>query len=91
MKQLIIALLLTLSATAQNFNALWKKVMRLESQVYFKEAAKETNTIYNLAKKKHNGPQLLKATFFRGKYMQLMEEALNLEYGSQTPLGSTCD
>jgi TonB-dependent SusC/RagA subfamily outer membrane receptor len=78
MKHLIIALLLTLSATAQNFNARWEKVMRLESEAYFKEAAKETNAIYNLAKKKNNGPQLIKATFFRGKYLQMMEEDAQL-------------
>ncbi|MFL9843216.1 alpha-2-macroglobulin family protein [Flavobacterium rhizosphaerae] len=78
MKHLIIALIITLSAKAQNFDARWEKVTRLESEGYFKEAAKETNAIYNLAKKKNNGPQLIKGTFFRGKYLQMMEEDAQL-------------
>jgi TonB-dependent SusC/RagA subfamily outer membrane receptor len=67
-------LLIAAAATAQDFNARWEKVIKLESEAKFKQAAAETDAIYRLAKKKRNEQQLLRAFFFKGKYLQMMEE-----------------
>ncbi|SFQ12903.1 alpha-2-macroglobulin family protein [Flavobacterium akiainvivens] len=73
MKNLIIALLFTLAATAQDFTGQWDNIMKLEAQGEFKKAAAATDAVYALARKKRNEPQLLKAFFYKSKYLQMLE------------------
>jgi hypothetical protein len=75
---LIIILFFTLSAHAQNYKKQWAGVMELESNGEFKKAATAADAIYTRAKKDRNEPQLLKAFFFKSKYMQMLEEDAQL-------------
>jgi len=75
MKHLILTIILffTLCATAQDYKKQWDNVTTLESVGEFKKAALATDAVYALAKKNKNEPQLLKAFFFKSKYLQMLE------------------
>lgn len=76
MKQALLFTLLFLSLTAfaQNYNAAWEKVFDLESNGQYKKAATAADAIYSTAKKNHNDSQLVKAFFFKSKYLLIHEE-----------------
>lgn len=76
MKQALLLLLLffSLSVFSQDYTVQWEKVMEHEAEGEIKSADSITEAIYNLAKKDKNEPQLLKAFFFRSKYLQVLDE-----------------
>lgn len=74
-KTLLFALLfLTTVSFAQDYKKEWIKVLEKESDGEVKQAAALTDIIYKKAKKDKNQPQLIKAFFFKSKYMQVIEE-----------------
>ncbi|WP_116787022.1 MG2 domain-containing protein [Flavobacterium psychrotrophum] len=66
------------NAIAQDYDTLWEKVIAFEAEGLIKSAAAQTDTIYLKAKKSDNEAQLLKAFFFRSRYMQTLEEDAQL-------------
>lgn len=71
---LLLGFLLSLAATAQDYEADWNNVLDLEAEVLTRQAAEETEKIYLKAKKDKNEPQLIKTFLFRAKYMLALEE-----------------
>ncbi len=76
MKQFLAAVLMIFSvvASAQDYNPEWEEVMLLENEGQIKSAATLVDAIYVRAKKDKNEPQLLKAFFFRSKYLQRLDD-----------------
>lgn len=76
MKKILLLIIWFVTATSfcQNYEKQWEKVIELETDGEIKSAAAVTDTIYNLAKKDKNEPQIIKAFFFRSKYMQTLDE-----------------
>ena len=48
-----------------NFNYQWKKIEDFQKKGLTKSALTEVNSIYTLAKKSNNNPQIIKALLFR--------------------------
>jgi len=71
---ILIALIITCSASAQEYKKQWQKATSFEAQGEFKKAAAAVDAIYTRAKKDHNEPQLLRAFFFKSKYLQMHDE-----------------
>ena len=71
---LFIFLLFSLSLFGQNFESQWKQVIELEETGSIKSALAEVNKIYEEAVKTDNDLQIIKAFFFRSKYIQTLEE-----------------
>ncbi|OYQ35704.1 hypothetical protein CHU92_10540 [Flavobacterium cyanobacteriorum] len=61
-------------ALAQDYTPEWEKVILLENQGQVKSAATLVDAIYARARKDKNEPQLLKAFFFRSKYLLALDE-----------------
>jgi len=76
---LTLALFFTLALTAQDYKPQWEKVMQAEAEGLVQTAAAYTDTIYALAKKDNNEPQLLKTFFFRSRYMQTLQEDAQIQ------------
>lgn len=71
---LFIFLLFSLSLFGQNFESEWKQVIELEEAGSIKSALAEVNKIHEKAIKTDNDLQIIKAFFFRSKYIQTLEE-----------------
>lgn len=71
---LLICLIFTLTLTAQDYQRSWEKVIEFEADGLIKSAAEVTDKIYTQAKKDKNEPQLIKAFFFKSKYLQELDE-----------------
>jgi len=71
---LIIALFFSLAASAQRYDKRWERVIKLEADGLIKQAAASTDSIYSLAKKDRNEPQIIKAFFFTSKYVQTLDK-----------------
>jgi TonB-dependent SusC/RagA subfamily outer membrane receptor len=71
---LLIALLFSLNSLAQRYDKQWERVIKLESEGLIKQAAAGTDSIYALAKKSRNEPQIIKAFFFTSKFIQTLDK-----------------
>lgn len=71
---LLLISLITTAVFSQNYEKQWEKVIENEANGEIKPAALLVDLIYEKAQKDKNEPQLIKAFFFRSKYMQVIEE-----------------
>jgi TonB-dependent SusC/RagA subfamily outer membrane receptor len=76
---LLICLVVTVTLTAQEYQKKWEKVLEFETEGLIKSAAEETDKIYAQAKKDKNEPQVIKAFFFKSKYLQELDELAQLK------------
>jgi TonB-dependent SusC/RagA subfamily outer membrane receptor len=67
-------LLLSLNTFAQRYEKQWENVVTLETNGLIKQASAAADSIYILARKQHNEPQIIKAFFFRSKYVQTLDQ-----------------
>ncbi len=58
----------------KGYEAAWKAVDSLDGLQLPRSAQEIVGEIYNHAKAEKNGPQILKSTIYRAKYVQLLEE-----------------
>ncbi|MCC6371363.1 MAG: hypothetical protein IT236_10190, partial [Bacteroidia bacterium] len=58
----------------KGYDSLWKKVDTCEAKGLTQDALKEVMNIYQLAKKEHNAPQIVKSVIYRAKYTNEAEE-----------------
>jgi len=58
----------------KDYKEYWAKVDSLESAGLTESASKEVNTIYELAHKDHNTPQIVKTMLYKMKYSTVLEE-----------------
>ncbi|MFL9836596.1 MG2 domain-containing protein [Flavobacterium sp. ST-75] len=71
---LLLTLLISFTINAQHYNYKWEKVINYELDGKIKSADAETDKILELARKEHNEPQIIKAFFFKARYIQKLEE-----------------
>ncbi|MXN91618.1 TonB-dependent receptor plug domain-containing protein [Flavobacterium sp. Sd200] len=79
---LFIALLFSTLVTAQDYDKMWERVIALEVNGLTKPAAQIVDSVYTIAKKKKNEPQIIKAFFFRSKYLQTLDEEAQIKITS---------
>jgi uncharacterized protein YfaS (alpha-2-macroglobulin family) len=63
----------------ESYDALWKKVQKLENDDLTQSALKEVNAISQKAKKEGNSAQIVKALLFTSKYALILEEDAQFE------------
>lgn len=71
---LTFTLLLILSATAQNYDSNWNRVIGFENAGRIESANRETSKILRKAKSDRNEAQIIKCFFYQSKYMHKLEE-----------------
>lgn len=71
---LFLFILCTVAASAQDYKKEWAEVLEKETEGEVKQAAALTDLIYQKAHRKKNQSQVIKAFFFKAKYMQVLEE-----------------
>ena len=71
---LLLTLLISFTINAQHYDFKWEKVINYELDGKIKSADAETDKILELARKEHNEPQIIKAFFFKARYIQKLEE-----------------
>lgn len=76
---LLMILFSTLIQAQENYNNLWEKVHKFESDNLPKSALKIVNTIYDKAEKSNNAPQIIKSLFYKSKYSLTLEENAQLK------------
>ncbi|WP_417785527.1 alpha-2-macroglobulin family protein [Tenacibaculum sp.] len=76
---LLMILFSTLVHAQENYNNLWEKVHKFESENLPKSALKIVNTIYDKAEKSNNAPQIIKSLFYKSKYALTLEENAQLK------------
>ena len=71
---LLLTLLISFTIHAQHYNYKWEKVINYELDGKIKSADTETDKILELAREENNEPQIIKAFFFKARYIQKLEE-----------------
>ncbi len=59
---------------SQDYTARWANVLKYEQEGLTRKAMLAADSIYKLAEKNRNEPQIIKSFFFRSKYLMVLNE-----------------